>query len=46
MDIFDFPFLCATLKAYPARSTCRMDMVDNAFERVGYDVYDYVMLGW
>ena len=31
---FDFAFLCATLKVDSARSTCGIDMVDSAFERV------------
>ena len=34
------------MKVYSARSTCRMDMVDSAFERVWSNVYDHVMFGW
>ena len=34
MDFLDFAFLCTTLKVDSARSTCRMDMVDGALERV------------
>ena len=45
MDFLDFAFLCATLKVDSARSTCRMDMVDSAFERVWSNVYDHVMGG-
>ena len=46
MDFLDFAFLCATLKVDSARFTCRMDMVDSAFERVWSNVYDHVMFGW
>jgi hypothetical protein len=42
-DSLDFSFLCATLKADPSRSTHRMAMVDNAFERLWSNVYDHVM---
>ena len=45
MDFLDFAFLCATLKVDPARSTCRMGMLDSAFERVSSNVYDHVMSG-
>ena len=45
MDFLDFAFLCATLKVDPARSTCRIDMVDSAFERVWSNVHDHVMVG-
>ena len=46
MDFLDFAFLCATLKVDLSRSTCRMDMVDSAFERVWSNVYDHVMFEW
>ena len=46
MDFLDFAFLCATLKVNSARSICRMDMVDSAFERVWSNVYDHGMFGW
>ena len=46
LDFLDFAFLCATLKVDSARSTCRMDMVDSAFERLWSNVYDHGMVGW
>ena len=46
MDFLDFAFLCATLKVDSARCTCRMDMVDSAFERLWSNVYDHIMFGW
>ena len=33
LDIFDFSFLCATLKACSAFSMGRIIMVDSAFEK-------------
>ena len=45
MDFLDFAFLCAALKVDSVCSTCRMDMVDSAFERVWSNVHDHVMLG-
>ena len=45
MDILDFAFLCAPLTLDPARSTCRMDMVDSAFESLWSNLYDHVMFG-
>ena len=46
MDFLDFAFLCATLKVDSAHCTCRMDIVDRAFERLWSNVYDHVMFGW
>ncbi len=45
MDFLDFAFLCATLKVDSARCTCRMDMVDSAFESLWSNLYDHVMFG-
>ena len=39
MDFLDSAFLCATLKVDSARSTCRIAMVDSAFERVQPGIY-------
>ena len=46
MNFLDFAFVCATLKVDSARSVCRLDMVDSAFERVWSNVYDFIMFGW
>ena len=43
MDFLDFAFLCATLKVDSARCTCRMDMIDSAFERLWSNLYDQVV---
>jgi len=46
VDFLDFAFLCATLKVDSARSTCRIAMVDSAFERLWSNVYDHGMVRW
>ena len=46
LDIFDFSFLCATLKAFSIFSMRRITMVDSAFERAWSDAYDCVMYEW
>ena len=44
--LFDFAFLCATLKASSAHSTCHVRMVDNALESSSLKVFDDVMNTW
>ena len=44
--LFDFVFLCASLKASSVHSTCHMSMVDNALESSLLKVFDEVMNTW
>ena len=43
LDILDFAFLRATLKAGSVCCMCRIVMVDSAFERAQPNVCDHVM---
>ena len=46
LNFLDFAFLCATLKASLAPSTCCIHMVDKAFERSCLKVFEEVMIEW